>query len=90
MNNINGYSPDLWLIYTGYKTTSHKFGYSYRLRHDSNYRNFSERVKGLNYSSPLPVFEVNLLKNIPIQYHLDPNREWLSKCWLKGLEHSLA
>lgn len=77
INNIKAYEHDYWIIYTGYKIDRNKVGYTYRLRHDSQYRGHDERVKGLKFISPVPAIEVRLIKNIPLSYHQDKNSRWL-------------
>lgn len=90
MNKVNGYNPNLWVINTNFKTDKHKFGYSYRIEHDYEYRDFEGRVRDLRYLSPVPVWEVKLIRSIPLRYHLDANNEWMKDNWHKALQHSIT
>lgn len=71
MNLAHSYNPEAWMLYTNFKTDTHKLGYSYPLKNDHEYRGFKSRVKGLHYLPPLFVVEINLFKSIPLSYHLD-------------------
>lgn len=46
-------NPEAWMIYSRMKTDTHQLGYSYQLYNDHEYRSFKNRVKNLNYLSPI-------------------------------------
>lgn len=70
------YVPTAWLLYTGFKTDTNKFGFARRLFTSGAYRTFKGRVKNLKYLAPLAAWDVKLIRSIPLEYLQTSKGKW--------------
>jgi hypothetical protein len=88
MNSAYQQQPNLWAVYSNYKTNYYDYGRS-TLFTSENEHVLNNRRLFISSIGPIRTWRVKLLYNIPMAHHKMPNGKWLDTVYDDAIQHPI-
>lgn len=91
MNSLYQKNPDLWVVYSNYKTNTLEFGRSWRIDFDYEHiDNVTGLRRSLSFLGPIRTWRVKLMFHITLENHKMKNGKWLDSGYDDAILHPLV